>query len=219
MPQQTHLVPRTVLFIFGLFLNAASVALITKAALGTSPISSIPYTLSFGFPLTLGQFEILLNFCLIAGQIILLRRNFKLLQLLQIPIALAFGLFIDLWMWLLNWLEPAVYPARFAILLISCAIGGIAVGLIVSANITMLCGEAFVTAWCNVFHTDFGKTKIGFDCTLTALACVLSLVLFRKIVGVREGTLVAALSVGWLAERIISRLEQHLPWSGAFFKQ
>lgn len=215
MQQQNHLILRTALFLFGLFLNAASVALVTKAALGTSPISSIPYTLNHGFPLTLGQFEILLNFCLIAGQILLLRRNFKAFQLLQIPIALAFGLFIDLWMWMLGWLAPQLYPARMLTLLIGCAVGGPAVGLIVTANVTMLCGEAFVTAWCNVFRTDFGRTKIGFDCTLTALACVLSLALYRSVVGVREGTLIAALSVGWLANRVIGALSTAVPWSGA----
>ena len=43
-------------FTAGVLLNAFGVALITKAALGTSPISSLPYVLSLRFPVTLGQF-------------------------------------------------------------------------------------------------------------------------------------------------------------------
>lgn len=37
---------RYLVFLVGLFINAMGVSLITKADLGTSPISSIPYVLS-----------------------------------------------------------------------------------------------------------------------------------------------------------------------------
>ena len=37
---------RYVIFLIGLFVNSLGVSLITKASLGTSPISSIPYVLS-----------------------------------------------------------------------------------------------------------------------------------------------------------------------------
>ena len=49
---------RYIIFIIGLYINSFGVSLITKAALGTSPISSIPYVLSLNFPFTLGQFTI-----------------------------------------------------------------------------------------------------------------------------------------------------------------
>ena len=37
---------RYIIFFIGLYINSLGVALITKASLGTSPISSIPYVLS-----------------------------------------------------------------------------------------------------------------------------------------------------------------------------
>ena len=49
---------RYIIFIIGLYINSFGVSLITKATLGTSPISSIPYVLSLNFPFTLGQFTI-----------------------------------------------------------------------------------------------------------------------------------------------------------------
>ena len=45
---------RYIIFLIGLFINSLGVSLITKANLGTSPISSIPYVLSLNFPFTLG---------------------------------------------------------------------------------------------------------------------------------------------------------------------
>lgn len=56
---------RYAVFLIGLFINSLGVSLITKADLGTSPISSIPYVLSLNFPLTLGQFTIAFSLLLI----------------------------------------------------------------------------------------------------------------------------------------------------------
>ena len=49
---------RYVIFLIGLFVNSLGVSLITKASLGTSPISSIPHVLSLSLPFTLGNFTI-----------------------------------------------------------------------------------------------------------------------------------------------------------------
>ena len=75
---------RYLLFLVGLFVNALGVSLVTKASLGTSPISSIPYVLSLNFPLTLGNFTIIFSIFLIVLQIIILRKNFKLEHLLNL---------------------------------------------------------------------------------------------------------------------------------------
>ena len=56
-----ELAKRYFIFILGLFVNSVGVALITKADLGTSPISSIPYTLSLSFVPTIGQFTIIFS--------------------------------------------------------------------------------------------------------------------------------------------------------------
>ena len=89
---------RYIVFLIGLFINSLGVSLTTKADLGTSPISSIPYVLSLNFPFTLGQFTIAFSLLLILIQLVILRRNFKAEHLLQIPISILFGYFIDLTM-------------------------------------------------------------------------------------------------------------------------
>lgn len=82
---------RYLVFLIGLFINSLGVSLITKADLGTSPISSIPYVLSLNFPLTLGEFTIIFSLLLIFLQLVILQRNFKPEHLLQIPVSIAFG--------------------------------------------------------------------------------------------------------------------------------
>ena len=63
---------RYVIFLIGLFVNSLGVSLITKASLGTSPISSIPYVLSLSFPFTLGNFTIFFSVFLILLQLLIL---------------------------------------------------------------------------------------------------------------------------------------------------
>ena len=137
---------RYIIFLIGLFINSLGVSLITKAALGTSPISSIPYVLSLIFPFTLGQFTIYFSVLLVVLQLLILRRKFKVEHLLQIPISIAFGYFIDLTMEMLSFVNPQLYIIKIAALLIGCAILGFGVYTELLANVAMLPGESFVRA-------------------------------------------------------------------------
>ena len=160
---------RYLLFLAGLFINSLGVSLITKADLGTSPISSIPYVLSLNFPFTLGQFTILFSLLLIVIQLFILRRNFKPEHLLQIPISILFGYFIDLTMAMLFFVNPGNYFASVAYLLIGCVILGFGVYTEVLANVAMLPGESFVRAVSSTWKTEFGSTKVAFDVSLTVI--------------------------------------------------
>lgn len=190
---------RYLLFFAGLFVNALGVSLVTKANLGTSPISSIPYVLSLNFPFTLGNFTILFSILLILLQILTLRKNFKLENLLQIPVSVAFGYFIDLTMYLFFWIDPQYYPLKIIVLLAGCLVLGFGVYLEVITDVVMLPGESFVRAIVQTWNTNFGTTKIFFDSSMTIIAGVLSFLFFGKLNGVREGTIVAALLVGFIA--------------------
>ena len=116
---------RYILFLIGLFVNALGVSPVTKASLGTSPISSIPYVLSLNFPFTLGNFTIVFSILLIVLQILILRKNFKLENILQIPVSIAFGYFIDLTMYMLFWINPQSYFVKMIALLAGCLGTGI----------------------------------------------------------------------------------------------
>ena len=72
---------------FGLTIMAFGVACSIKAALGTSPVSSVPYVLDLAFPPTLGEFTFVLNTLYVLIQVALLRRDFKPFQLFQLLVA------------------------------------------------------------------------------------------------------------------------------------
>ena len=197
---------RYLIFLVGLFVNSLGVSLITKANLGTSPISSIPYVLSLNFPFTLGNFTIFFSIFLIVLQLIILRKNFKLEHILQIPVSIIFGYFIDFTMILFSWVNPEAYIMKIVYLLIGCLILGVGVYMEVLADVVMLPGESFVRAIVLTWKTNFGTTKICFDVSMSVIAAVLSFVFAGRLAGVREGTVIAALLVGFIARLIGKKL-------------
>ncbi|MDD3185378.1 MAG: cytidylate kinase family protein [Anaerostipes sp.] len=196
---KAELTRRYLFFIVGLFVNSFGVSFVTKASLGTSPISSIPYTLSLGFAPTLGDFTLYMSIVLIVIQLVLLRRNFPKEYLLQIPVSFAFSYFIDMTMNILNYMNPSNYIAKVGLLFVGCAILGIGVFMEMVADVVMLPGESFVNAVSVTFHTDFGKTKVVFDSSMTIIAGMIGVILYHKLAGVREGTIFAAVVVGMIA--------------------
>lgn len=186
-------------FFIGLFLNALGICFIIKADLGSSPISSLPYTISLKYPVSLGTLTFILNLFLILGQVLIQKSDFKQREWAQLPVSVLFGLFIDICMSLLDWVAPLSYPMQLTTLMTGCVLLGLGVSLEVIANVVMLSGEAFVNAYANKRQRSFGSTKILFDTTLMLLACITSLFLFFNITGVREGTIIAALTVGLFA--------------------
>ena len=199
MTNKTELIKRYIFLLVGLFVNGLGVSFITKAGLGTSPITNIPYTLSLGFTPTVGMFTLVFNIFLVILQVILLRRNFQLQNLLQLPIIALFSFFIDLTMSLLGFMQPETYAMKIVSLIVGCLILGFGVFMEMVANVAMLPGEATVRAVSDVFSTDFGKTKIAFDSSMTVIAAILSFIMFKHLDGVREGTIVAAILVGFIA--------------------
>ena len=55
-----------------------------------------------------------------------------------------------------------------------------------------------------------GNTKVAFDASMTIIAGILSLFFFHRLQGVREGTIIAALLVGFI-DRLFGRLLAFLP--------
>lgn len=198
--ENMRMVRRYLIFVVALFINAFGIALITKALLGTSPITSVTYVLSMFTPMTMGQWTIVLNLLFMLGELpFMTRRDLRTdrrIFLLQIPVTLFFGTFIDCSMSALFWLEPAAYPAKIVTLLVGCVVLAVGIALEVKVNVAMAAGEYFVRAISRRLRREFGYVKLGFDVTLVLLACALSLGFLSGIYGVREGTVTAALIVG-----------------------
>lgn len=209
-----HLVKRSVLLILGLVIMAYGVAFSIRAGLGTSPISSLPYTVSKLTSLTVGTATVIMNCALILLQAALLGRDYSPVQLLQFLVALLFGWLTDFTLMTIESLTPSAYLEQWGFCLVGILLVGIGVSCEVNADLIPMAGEGFSVAVCRKFSFPFPTVKICFDSTLVILSCILSLLFAGKLLGVREGTIAAALLVGMVSKQItkwiIRPLMEHL---------
>jgi uncharacterized membrane protein YczE len=66
---------------------------------------------------------------------------------------------------------------------------------------------------------NFGKVKSITDTSLVVIAFVLSLILFKELKGIREGTIFAAVAIGYIVKFIspkLSFLDSKLAYSNSF---
>ncbi len=193
-----ELFKRYCLFILCLFFMGIGVALTKHGELGVSPISSVANIVSLRFTfLSFGMWLTISNCVLLLGQILLLRRKFQLIQLLQIPLSFLFGYFTDFGMQLAGFLPNDHYFQKLALVVSGIVVLGFGITLGVIADVILNSGEAFVKALADVLHKDFGNTKIAFDISWVLLSIVLSLLFFDgRLEGTREGTILSAVFVG-----------------------
>lgn len=190
---------RYLIFLLGVLVSATGIAFVTRAGLGTSPISSIPFVLSLITPLSMGVYTFSFNMLFLVGEILLTRR-FTLRQFLQIPATILFGFCLDAALAVIPtryggpWLSSAVY------LIIGCVVMALGIYLEVAADVIMLPCEAFVRALSRRIRKNFGNVKVFVDSSLTGIAAVLALLAFGTLNGVREGTVINALLVGQLVK-------------------
>ena len=198
-----YILKRFLLLLIGLSIMAFGVAFSIKASLGTSPISSVPYVISLFTPLTVGTATISMHCVFILLQILILRKNYHPIQLMQLPVAFFFGYLTDFGVWAVQGITCNTYWQQWIVCIIGILLVGLGVSLEVKAGVVVLAGEGVVLAICKVLpKVKFGYMKVGFDVTLVAIACVLSIVFTGRLQGVREGTVAAALLVGLIAKQL-----------------
>ena len=174
------------------------ISLVTRSALGTSPISSVPYVLCLAFPVTFGEFTIILTLIFFAAEVVIIGRSFPKRQYFQVIIAFFLGAFVDLGMFLSAGVHPDFYPEQIAVVLLGSAVLALGIFLQVTANVILNPGEGLVRAIAEKTHKRFGIVKVFFDTSLVAGAAVISLAAFGTVEGFREGTVISAILVGYI---------------------
>ena len=197
---------RLLLYVLGLFIMAVGVVFSSRSSLGVTPVSSLGNVLYLiardaGAPafVNLGNCTTGV-FCLyLLAEFLVLRRDFKPAMLLQVAAALLFGQLVNLASAVFSFLpSPESYPLRLLFLLISVPLVSAGVLLYLSPNLLAMPGEGLCLAVTKKTGKSMGTVKTFFDCTVVLLSVCASLAYFRGLVGVREGTVISALLVGFV---------------------
>lgn len=193
---------RWLLLVWGMLVATAGIVFITRAGLGTTPISTVPFTVGEITGLTFGEATFAVNILFVLVQWALLRSRFHYSSFFQIPIVSVFSWFIDLHMGWTAWIGDDPYVVRFLWGLLGNLFLAFGIYWQVASKTIVQPGEGMVLAFSVVLRKSFGTIKIWNDVTLVVLAVLLGFVFLGHVAGVREGTVVSAFLVGFLIKGI-----------------
>ena len=186
------------LFLIGLFIASMGVALSAKAGLGTSPVASVPYSVSLvNHALTFGWWLNMWSVLQIAVQIALLRKKCKPVEIIiQTVLAFVYGYLTDFSCKLISGLQANTYIMQFALMILSCFVLGFGIWVQFKGGVAMLPGEAMNRAISEVTGKKYENIKIFFDVLYIIVAAAICFIFIGKLEGVREGSIIAAVLIG-----------------------
>ena len=143
-------------------------------------------------------------------QLIILGKEFRLYSFLQMGVAILFGGFVSLTNRIFSFPAPEAYWIRFLLMLASIVVLALGILLYLRANLMPQPADGLLLAVQKKTGWKLQNSKIILDFFITAVALTVSLIAAGRIIGLREGTLLAMLGVGktmglisgWLGPKI-----------------
>ena len=201
-------------FVIGLFIMSLGVAFSIVSTLGTTPISSISYSLALITNINIGITTFIFNAALNLIQFLILRKRFHRKRLLQLINCVLFGYFTDQALYFVGFIpfDSSILMCT-AFLIISIFLTALGIFIYMPANIAPLPGEGCVESIANVSGWRFSTIKIGFDAAMVIISLIMCGLWYTNILGaVNVGTIISAFMVGFtlrLINNLYSRITGH----------
>lgn len=195
--KEENYITRLPVYFIGLFIMTLGISMSVKSDFGVSPVSSIPYTITCITGMEMGKATILFHVGLVVLQIIILRKDFKIKNLLQVFVGIVFGYFTTFSNYLFSFLPDVDNMIiRIALMLGSAVFIAVGIFFYLPADIVPLAGEGAMQAISEKTNIAFNKVKIGFDVSMVLVSLISCIVVLKAFGSVGMGTVVAAVLVG-----------------------
>lgn len=197
MKNKGNFAVRLLFYFAGLVIMTFGVAVSVRADLGVSTISSIPYTMTCVAGIDLGIATMIFSVIMVLIQIVLLRKEYRLINLLQLPVGILFGMFLTFCCNLTVYMpEPSDMAVKLVMTLISTVLVALGVFLYVPAGFIPLAPEGTMLVIARVTKSKFANVKLISDITMVVISLVTCLAVIHELGSVGIGTVLAALLVG-----------------------
>lgn len=195
--------------LISLFFVALGIVLVTKSDFGISAMISPAYVISLILTgISYGAWSVIWQILLLSSACIATRR-IRPEYLISFVLSAGFGLFIDLWSWLL-----AGLPASLAFRLLYWPLGfaTLAAGLAfaLATQLPLMPFDTFPRDISAHFRINYRRVKTLIDIGCVASSIAISLIFFGRIVGVGVGTVLYACIFGSCVSFIKTRLDRRL---------
>lgn len=182
------------LYLVGLNLIAAAVVLNIRYALGVAAFSSVMYSISEIYHISLGTASIICYLVFVLIQCIL-SKKITLTYILEVPLSLEFGLLTDFY----DWIIPALafsFWLRLLLFSMTMFVTAMGVFLCVKTDLVLTPTDGIVKTISEVFRLPFSLVKNTFDISLVAVSVLLCLGNHTELYGIGVGTVLSALCIG-----------------------
>ena len=191
--KEENYITRLPVYFIGLFIMTLGISMSVKSDFGVSPVSSIPYTITCITGMEMGKATIIFHVGLVVLQIIILRKDFKIKNLLQVFVGIVFGYFTTFSNYLFSFLPDVDNMIiRIALMLGSAVFIAVGIFFYLPADIVPLAGEGAMQAISEKSNIAFDKVKIGFDVSMVSVSLISCIVVLKAFGSVGMGTVVAA---------------------------
>ena len=196
---------RFIFYVIGLNLIAAAVVLNIRYDLGVAAFSSVMYSISEIYHISLGTASIICYLIFVLVQCFL-SRKITVAYVLEVPLSFAFGFLTDLYdMFIPEFGGPVA--VRLLLFVLTMFVTAMGVYLCVKTDVVLTPTDGIVKTISEVFSLPFSAVKNVFDISLVAISAVLCLANSTKLYGIGIGTVLSAFVIG----RIIKIYEKYLP--------
>lgn len=193
-----QLYKRLATYIIGVFFTSVAIAISKMTPLGISPNSSLPNEISIILNANLGLITAIVFSCFVFIQWILLGKNFKVINFVQVLLSILYGFFVNFSVALVNRVLPPcdTYLMQMIYTIISALLLGAAIDVYLAPKVMALPAEGLAQAVATRFKIPFPRAKNTCDITIVTISVILSLIFFKTLYGIREGTIIHAILVG-----------------------
>lgn len=189
---------RTAIYCVGLFFLALGVAISVNSNLGVSPVNSLPYVVSQILGVQMGSCVTAIFCFYILLQVMILRREFNIINLLQIVFSTIFGYFVDFAKMLVGDFAIPTYFGQLTMLAISIVLIALGVILYMDVQLVPMPMEGLSSCIAKKLDKPFPTMKTIIDCLVVLIGIVLCFLFLGKLDGIREGTIITAAVTGKL---------------------
>ena len=198
------MIKRVASFLIGLFIMSLGVGFSIVSTLGTTPVTSVAYSLALITNIDIGITTFLFNFALLLLQVVILRSRFEKKRWLQLINCVVFGYFMNVAVFIVSFVPfDGSILMKIIFLLLSAFCIAFGIFIYVPAHIAPLPSEGCVQSIAMVTDWRFSTIKIGFDASMLTISLILCGLFYSNMfAAVNIGTFVIAFLIGFTLRQI-----------------
>jgi len=186
---------RFIIYVIGIVIITLGVALTINSNLGISPVSLLSFAIAQATGIQISITSVFVFCMYLLFQILMYRRDFKLIQLFQVPFAIMFGYFLGIFHQFIQ-LPSDLLVIRFGFVFAGLTCLAIGIFLTVTAQMIPMSPEGFLKALTDKTKINFGTAKNLQDISSVSVSTALLLLTGNGFSGIGIGTILSTILVG-----------------------